>query len=47
MRNFLDCSYCGLGGDGVCEALMCIGVRRGPRAADGRQRKRAEQPDSY
>jgi hypothetical protein len=25
---------------------MCIGVRRGPRAADGRQRKDTGQPDS-
>ena len=25
--------------------MMCIGERRGPRAADGRQRKDTEQPD--
>ena len=48
MRNVMDVLLLVAGGDdGVCEALMCIDVRRGPRAADGRQRKHAGQPDSY
>jgi len=34
------------GDDGVCEALMRIGARRGPRAADEHQRKHTGQPDS-